>query len=140
MHVVSVRSTSTRAELEALLTAADVVSLHCPLTDATRGLMDRAAFARMKPGALLVNCARGAIVDRDAVLEALRAGTLGGFGVDAHWQEPWDPADPLYRRDDVVALPHVGGTTEEAFARIAEVVVDNLARLRRGEPLRHRVA
>lgn len=140
MRVVGVRRASTKAELDTLLAEADVVSLHCPLTDATRGLFDRAAFARMKPGALLVNCARGAIVDRDAVLEALQAGTLGGFGIDAHWREPWDPRDPLYLRDDVVTLPHVGGTTEESFGRIADVVVDNVRRVAAGEPLRHRVA
>lgn len=140
MKVVGIRSASTPAELEALLAAADVVSLHCPLTDATRGLFGRAAFARMKRGALLVNCARGAIVDRTAALEALAGGQLSGFGIDAHWQEPWDPDDPLYARDDVVTLPHVGGTTEESFGRIADVVVENVRRVARGEEPLHRVA
>jgi phosphoglycerate dehydrogenase-like enzyme len=140
MNVLGVRSGSTRAELDALLASADVVSLHCPLTDATRGLLDGAAFRRMKRGAFLVNCARGAIVDRTAVQEALSDGTLGGFGIDAHWQEPWDPDDPLYQRDDVVALPHVGGTTEEAFGRIADVVVENVRRVARSEAPLHRIA
>lgn len=139
MKVISVRSKSTAAERDALLASADVVSVHCPLTEKTRGLFDRAAFARMKRGALLVNCARGAIVDRAGVLEALESGMLGGFGIDAHWQEPWDPADPLYRRADVVTLPHVGGTTEEAFGRVADVVVENVRRVERGEPLLHRL-
>ncbi len=140
MTVVGIRSASTPAELEALLASADVLSLHCPLTDATRGLFGQAAFARMKRGALLVNCARGAIVDRAAALEALAGGQLGGFGIDAHWQEPWDPDDPLYRRDDVVTLPHVGGTTEESFGRISDVVVENVRRVARGEEPLHRVA
>lgn len=140
MKVEGVRSSSTPADLHALLASSDVVSIHCPLTPATRGMFDRATFERMKRGAFLVNCARGAIVDRDAALEALVAGRLGGFGIDAHWREPWDPDDPLYRRDDVVTLPHVGGTTEESFGRIADAVVENVRRVARGEPLLHRVA
>ncbi len=120
--------------------ACDAISLHCPLTAATRGLIDDAAFAAMRPGALLVNLARGAIVDRGALERALASGRLGGVGLDVFWDEPWDPADPLFADPRVVALPHVAGSTEEAFARIAGAVVDNLARLGRGEPVLNRVA
>lgn len=140
MEVVAVRSSSTRAELDALLARADVVSLHCPLSAATRGLLDDAAFARMKPGALLVNCARAAIVDRGALERALAAGRLGGVALDVHWSEPWDPADPLYAREEVLALPHLGSSTEEAFAALADIVADNVARIMRGEAPLHRVA
>lgn len=126
-------------ERAAFFAACDAFSLHCPLTDETRGLVDAAAFAAMRPGALLVNCARGAVIDRPALLEALAARRLGGLGLDVHWDEPADPADPLYADPRVVALPHVAGSTEEAFARIARVVVDNVRRLARGEPLSHRV-
>ena len=140
MRVVGVRSTNSRNELDELFALADVVSVHCPLTDATRGLVGRDAFRRMKRGALLINCGRGAVVDRAALDEALADGALGGVGLDVHWQEPWDPADPLYGRDDVVVLPHVAGTTEESFARIADVVADNTLRVERGDPPVHRVA
>lgn len=140
MEVVAATSRSSRVELEALLARADVVSLHCPLTPATRHLIDAAALARMKPGAFLVNCARGEIVDRAALEAALASGHLGGVGLDVFWQEPWDPADPLFRRDDVVTLPHVGGSTREAFTRIADLVAENIQRLRTGQPLLHRIA
>jgi phosphoglycerate dehydrogenase-like enzyme len=140
MEVVAVRSTSTTGELEALLRSADVVSIHCPLDDRTRGLIDDRALSTMKRGAFLVNCARGPIVDRAALVRALESGQLGGAGLDVHWNEPPDPDDPLYAREDVVALPHVGGSTREAFERHAAVIVDNLARLERGAPLLHRLA
>ncbi|WP_428264929.1 2-hydroxyacid dehydrogenase [Haliangium sp.] len=140
MTVVGTRSSSSQEELDGLLATADVVSLHCPLTEATRGLIDARALARMKPGALLVNCARGPVLDREAVSEALASGHLGGLGLDTYWQEPWDPDDPLYQRDDVVTLPHVAGSTEESFDRITDVVCDNVDRLRRGQPLLHQVS
>jgi phosphoglycerate dehydrogenase-like enzyme len=118
----------------------DAISLHCPLTDATRGMIDHAAFAALRPGALVVNVSRGAVIDREALVCALRGDRLGGVGLDVLWDEPADPADPLFADPRVVALPHVAGSTEEAFARIADVVVANLGRLARGEPLVHRVA
>src|SRR5207247_4691275 len=85
MEVVAVTSASGPEAFRDLLARADVVSIHCPLTPATRGLFSDDAFARMKPGALLVNCARGPIVDRPALERALAGGRLGGFGVDTHW-------------------------------------------------------
>jgi phosphoglycerate dehydrogenase-like enzyme len=117
----------------------DAISLHCPLTPETRGLVDAAAFAAMRPGALLVNVARGAVIDREALVAALAGENLGGVGLDVHWNEPPDPEDPLYSDPRVVALPHVAGTTEEAFDRIVDVVIENLERLARGAPLLHRV-
>ena len=140
MTVSSVTSRSTEAEWTELLATSDAISLHCPLGPATRHLVDDAAFARMKPGALLVNCARGPIVDRAALERALERGQLGGVGLDVFWDEPWDPADPLYRRPDVVVMPHVGGSTEECLGRVADIVAGNIARLIAGEELLHRVA
>lgn len=139
MEVEGVRSRDDRGALLAMLSRADVVSLHCPLTPATRGMIDDEALAAMRPGALLVNVARGAIVDRGALDRALAGGRLGGVGLDVFWEEPWDPADPLFARDDVVALPHVAGSTEESFTRIAAVVARNVRAWLRGEPLAHRV-
>jgi phosphoglycerate dehydrogenase-like enzyme len=140
MSVASVGSRASPAEWDALLAGSDVISVHCPLSPATRGLLDDRAFARMKPGALLVNCARGPVIDRGALERALAAGRLGGVGLDVLWEEPWAPDDPLFRRPDVLVLPHIAGSTEEAFGRIADIAVDNLRRLTAGEPLLHRVA
>jgi phosphoglycerate dehydrogenase-like enzyme len=123
-----------------MCTLADVVSIHCPLTPETRGMIDREAFSAMKPGAFLVNCARGPIVDRSALVAALESGRLGGAGLDVYWEEPWDPADPLFGRDDVIAMPHIAGSTEEAYGRITDIVVENIRRAAAGEPVLHRVA
>jgi phosphoglycerate dehydrogenase-like enzyme len=139
MEVVGVRSTSSREELDALLARADFISLHLPLTPATRGLLGEAELALVKPGACVVNCARGPIIDRDALESALASGRLGGAGLDVFWEEPWDPDDPLFARDDVVTLPHVGGSTVEVFARVADLVAENIRRLMAGEELLHRI-
>ncbi len=139
MEVVAVRSSSSRPELEALLARADFVSLHCPLTSGTRGLLGAAELALMKRDACLVNCARGPIVVREALEEALAEGRLGGAGLDVFWEEPWDPDDPLFAREDVVTLPHIGGSTVEVFARVADLVVENIRRLLAGEELLHRI-
>ena len=102
--------------------------------------MDDRAFAAMKPGALLINCTRGPVIDRGALERALESGRLAGVGLDVYWQEPWDAADPLFARRDVVALPHIAGSTEEAFDAIAALIADHVERLERGDPLCHRVA
>ena len=122
MRVVSVGRADGRDGLFAMLAACDVVSIHCPLSPETRGLFDDAAFSHTKRGAMLVSSARGAIVDRGALERALASGRLGGAALDVHWDEPWDPRDPLYARDDVVALPHVAGSTREAFEALAELL------------------
>jgi phosphoglycerate dehydrogenase-like enzyme len=139
MTVLGVTSRDDREALLTMLRRADVVSIHCPVTPRTRGLFDDEAFAALRPGALLVNVARGAIVDRGALLRALGSGRLGGVGLDVFWEEPWDAADPLFARDDVIALPHIAGSTEEAFARIAAIVARNVRAVLAGEPLVHRV-
>jgi phosphoglycerate dehydrogenase-like enzyme len=136
MHVRALRRGDDRL---AFFAACDAISIHCPLTPETRGLVDARAFAAMRDGAMLINVARGGVIDRDALVAALASGRLGGVGLDVHWNEPPDVDDALYRDPRVVALPHVAGSTVEAFTRIADVVVDNIARLERGEPLLHRI-
>lgn len=116
--------------LEELLSRADVVSLHCPLTEQTRHLLDREAFGKMKPGAMLVNTARGGIVDHDALAEALRSGKLAGAGLDVYPQEPSIP-EALLAMDNVVCTPHVGANTAQTREAMAEAcaaqILDALA-------------
>jgi phosphoglycerate dehydrogenase-like enzyme len=140
MEVEGLTSRSGRPALHSLLEWADVISLHCPLTPETRGLLGPTEFARMKPGAFLINCARGGMIDRPAFEAALESGRLGGAGLDVFWEEPWDPTDPLFRRENVVTLPHIGGSTVEVFSRVADLVVENIRRLLEGQPLLHQVA
>jgi phosphoglycerate dehydrogenase-like enzyme len=137
MHVRPLNRGANAGEQHSFFAACDAISIHCPLTETTRGLVGREALEVMKPGALLVNVARGGVIDRDALVAALPK--LGGVGLDVHWSEPPDPADPLYAQPNVIGLPHLAGSTEEAFARITDVVIENLARLSRGETLLHRV-
>lgn len=105
-------------DLDELLAMADVVSLHTPLTDQTRGLLNRERLAKMKQGALLVNCARGGIVDEQALLGALEQEHLGGAAIDVFAQEPATD-NPLCHHPRVVATPHIGAQTREAQERVA---------------------
>lgn len=139
MQVRALRRGASAADRIAFFSACDAISIHCPLTPETRHLVDARAFSAMRDGAFLINVARGGVIDRAALMDALASGRLGGVGLDVHWSEPPDVDDPLYRDPRVVALPHVAGSTVEAFTRIVDVVVENVARLVRGEPLLHRV-
>jgi phosphoglycerate dehydrogenase-like enzyme len=114
----------------------DFIVVATPLSDSTRGLIGREALAGVKPGAFLVNVARGPVVDREALLEALASGKLAGAGLDVFWQEPPDPLDPLFSFE-VVATPHIGGATDRSLQEIARGVAANVDRLRRGESLRN---
>lgn len=107
--------------MDELLQQADVISLHCPLTDETRGMIDASAFARMKLGAILINTARGAIVDQSAFLEALKSGHLCGAGLDVYPNEPSIPLE-LLEMNNVVCTPHVGANTAETRADMARAI------------------
>ena len=123
--------------LEDLLAASDVVSLHVPQTEENRRLMNAAAFARMKPGAALINTARGGLVDEAALLAALESGRLSGAGLDVFEVEPLPAGHPLVGRRDVVLTPHISAGTADAFRAKMRAAVANLVRHHRGEPLRN---
>jgi len=119
-----------RATLDELLETADIITLHCPLTAATRGLIGARELARMRKGAILINTARGGIVDERALADALRAGHLGGAAVDVFTTEPIDGATAGVFRDvpNLILTPHVAGVTLESNARISTVTVENVLR------------
>jgi (S)-sulfolactate dehydrogenase len=123
------------ASFEALLSGADVVSLHVPLTNETRRLVDAAALERMQPGAVLVNAARGGVVDEAAVAGALRKGHLGGAALDVFEREPLtaEAASVFEGCPNLILTPHIAGVTIESNVRVSAVTADNVRRaLRRG--------
>lgn len=127
-------------DLRPALSRADVVSLHCPLTPATRHLIDAAALAAMRPGAILVNTARGPLVDHAALAAALRAGTLGAAALDVTDPEPLPHDDPLLDAPNLLVLPHVGSATHAARERMADLAVGNLLAALEGRAMPHPVA
>lgn len=124
----------TYADLDALLHEADIVSLHLPLLPQTKNIIDAGRIAAMKAGAVLINCARGGLVDEAALAEALRAGRLSGAGIDAFSQEP-PVGNPLLALDNTVVTPHLAGATLDNFAGVIARSVENVKAVLRGEPL-----
>jgi len=125
--------------LDELLTIADIVSLHLPLTPETAKLVHAGSIARMKPGVVLVNTARGGLVDETALADALRSGRVAAAGLDVLAVEPAVGDHPFFALDNVVVTPHVAWLTPETLARSIGIAIDNCRRLAAGEPFRHRV-
>ena len=140
MEVLHTGRSGTATPLEELLERADVVSLHAPLNPGTRGLIDTAALQRMKPTAILVNTARGPLVDQRALAEALRAGEIAAAALDVVDPEPLPPDDPLLRAPNLIVLPHIGSATHTTRERMADLSVDNLLAALDGRPMPHAVA
>ncbi len=122
-----------------LLAESDILSLHVPLSDETRHLVNGWAFERLPRGAILINTARGELVDERALVAALASGRLLGAGLDVFDGEPIGPDNPLTTLDSVVLTPHVAWLTPETLQRSLSVAIDNIGRLTRHEPLLHRV-
>ncbi len=121
-------SAATRVGAADLLAQADILSLHVPLTPGTRGLIGAAALAAMKPGAILIDTARGGVIDEAAVAEALRAGRLGGAALDVFAQEPLDAVAAAIFADapNLILTPHVAGVTQEGDVRVGALTADNV--------------
>lgn len=131
--IVDAGGSQVEPHLDALLRRTDILSLHCPLTPQTRGMIGRAQLEALPAGALLINTARGALVDEDALVEALRSGHLAGAGLDTFATEPPDPGHPLLKLDNVICTPHIAGATREALLRVGTIAATNIVRHLRGE-------
>ncbi len=144
MHVIGTRRDPAKGtvgadevfadnDLPKVLPRADIVVLTCPITPQTTNMINAAAFAAMKPGAMLINVARGAVVDEPALITALQSGRLASAGIDVTVEEPLSASSPLWTMPNVVITPHTGGETRAYEENVIDVLLDNLARLERGE-------
>jgi phosphoglycerate dehydrogenase-like enzyme len=125
----------TPDRLDDLLAQSDVVVIAAPHTPETKRLIGRAQIDRMKPGALLVNVARGKLVDDDALIEALRAGRVGGAALDVFSQEPLDPSSPYWDLPNVIVTPHTSGAMHDYWTPLVALFAENLRRFEKGDPL-----
>ena len=127
---------NARVSFEEVLRRSDVVSLHCPLTETTRNLVGPAEFAMMKPNAILINTARGALIDEEALVDALQRKTIAGAGIDVLRTEPPAEGNPLLAKNlpNLIVTPHIAWASREAMQTLADQVVDNLEAFVLGEP------
>jgi len=121
-----------KMDLDEVLTTSDFISLHVPLNDSTRHMIDAAKIAQMKDGAVVINTARGGIIDEQAAADAVKSGKLGGLGLDAFEQEPLIDS-PLKGLDNVIFTPHTGAHTAEAVSGMGNMAVDNVIAVLKGE-------
>jgi phosphoglycerate dehydrogenase-like enzyme len=150
MHVIATRRTAQpgatdpdanellpMSRLHDALSQADFVVVSVPATPETYHLIGAAELRAMKPSAFLVNIARGTIIDEPALIEALRAGEIGGAGLDVVEHEPLAPDSPLWTMPNVIISPHISGSTDQYSRRFTDLFLDNLARYRTGQPMRN---
>jgi glycerate dehydrogenase len=129
----------TYMTLEELLPACDVISIHCPLNDSTRGMVDESFISKMKDGAIIINTARGAILDERAVANALNSGKLAGAGLDVLAVEPPLPDNPLLTAKNCLITPHIGWATVAARKRLLGILEENLSSFFSGAELKNRI-
>ena len=120
--------------LDELFARSDVISLHCPLNEDSRGMINAQTLAMMKDGAILLNTSRGALIDEEAVAEALRSGKLAALGQDAFAVEPIRPDNPLLTAPNAYLTPHVGWAPHETRARLIGIVAENIRCFLEGKP------
>lgn len=125
-------------DLPKLLAESDFVILCLPLTAESKGLLNETTFRLMKPGSFLINLSRGGLIERNALESALATGLLAGVGLDVFWEEPPDPADPIFSYN-IMATPHIGGSTDTSMQGIADGVAENIKRIERNQPPRNHV-
>lgn len=130
---------ATFVSLDELLATADIVSLHCPATPETIGMISREAFGRMKHGAILVNTARGELVDEEALFDSLKSGALAAAGLDVFANEPIGAGHPLFSLSNVVVTPHIAWFSPETLRRSIAIAMENCRRIASGEKLLHQV-
>ena len=123
-----------KVSLEELLASADVLSLHCPLTDSTRHMMNAATLQQMKPSAILINTGRGPLVDDQAVADALAKGTIAAYCADVVTEEPPKPDNPLLQQPNAFITPHIAWASMEARVRLLKVAIDNVSSFLNGKP------
>lgn len=123
--------------LEELLRKSDIVSLHVPLTDETRHILDARKLAMLKPNAFVINTARGGLIDDDALLAAVEEKRIAGAGIDCLEHEPLSPDHPMLRYANIVITPHIGGSTSDLADAMIPMIGDNLLRLAKGEQVQY---
>jgi phosphoglycerate dehydrogenase-like enzyme len=137
--VAHVESLHPPEAIDDLVPAADAIVITLPLTDETRGLVGRRTIGRMRDGAIVVNVGRGAVIDEEALIEALESGKLAGAALDVFAEEPLPETSPLWALDNVIVSPHTSALSWHENERIVELFADNLGRYLRGDELRSRV-
>jgi glyoxylate reductase len=126
---------ASQVTLDELLRQSDIVSLHAPLTTQTRGMINRATLSKMKPTAILINAARGSLVDTPALINALQEHKIAAAALDVTDPEPLPPTHPLYSLPNCLIVPHIGSATRQTRRKMAELACSNLLAGLRGEPL-----
>lgn len=121
--------------MEEVLKNSDFVSLHCPLNDNTRDIMNQESIAMMKPSAFIINTARGALIDEQALIDAINKGVIAGAGLDVQEVEPLSEDSPLYTMDNVIITPHIGWRGLETRQRLVSMIADNIKAFSEGNPI-----
>lgn len=121
--------------LEELLKNSDYVSMHCPLTESTKHMINRETLSLMKPSAFIINTSRGALIDEAALIEALENGTIAGAGLDVQETEPPKENSSLYTMDNVILTPHMGWKGLETRQRLVSILADNIKKFMEGNPI-----
>lgn len=121
--------------MEELLKNSDYVSMHCPLSESTKHMINKDTLSLMKPSAFIVNTSRGALIDEEALIEALENGTIAGAGLDVQEMEPPEENSPLYTMDNVILTPHMGWKGLETRQRLVSILADNIKKFIEGNPI-----